>query len=430
MISPETILQIVLTVPAALALLISLIVFLIGGYKRGLWRSLISLGITAVSALGAIVLSRVLAPILSNGGMLEELVEDLQAEGGVLGSLSLLDSLPESITALLLFAPLFLILCIIGKCICSFVGKKNPQAGWQKAAGMALRAVDAVIFALILTLPLYGTIGTYLPVVQTVYELDEGAGSMEDEMGMDLDVILEHPVVKLSQTPILSRLYHGISAASAKEGTVILAQVAASSKNIISQYNAYASASEENKAKEAMKLLEVMKEDFVEQDWGYAVYDEVLAPMVKEELQSISGDSAAAKELVSDFADMRQRDFEDTAGAVLDFFSTTAELNISPEDPSQWRFNDDAVLAFGKMLNETESSVALKTLLVTAATADGLYDGDFDAALAHVQGILPQEGVDKEILGEETQAILDILTAEDERTLEHALDRYAARYGN
>lgn len=422
--------KIVLAIPFALPLVISLIVFLVGGYKRGATRSLLSLGVTVVAAVLAMVLCRLLAAVLPPLPFMEALVESLQEEGGVLASSSLVEQLPQMVGALLMFSPLFLILCIVGKCLCSFVGTIAPQAGWKKAAGMAVRAVDAVIFALVLTLPIYGTVATLLPLAQSGYEAAGELDADSQEAAEVFEEMLEHPVIAIAGKFPLKQLYGGICTLSGDGNSLNLTQVATSGKNIMDQYNAYLSASEEDKAKETAKLVKVLREDLVEQDWGYAVYDEMLAPMLKQELGGATSEHPEAMALAEDFIYMEQAEFEDTFGAVLEFMEVIAEENLDTDEMEQWMDNDAVLSAFGEMLNATDASASLKNYLIVMQTADLLYDGDLTAAMEHTQMITQEGAVEKSLRDAEAKAVADILAAASTEELHDALYAYSQLIGS
>ena len=121
-------LNILLWIPFGIVLVIVAFIFLTSGYRRGLWRSLLSLGATVVSTVLSLLLANWIAPMLSAkivqslpplGGDLplsEELIRDL-IRGGV-----------GLVLALFLFSVFLIILSIIIKTVCNHAGEGKLTA--------------------------------------------------------------------------------------------------------------------------------------------------------------------------------------------------------------------------------------------------------------------------------------------------------------
>ena len=150
--------------PFILLFLIFGIVYPIFGYKRGAARAGISVAVTAIST----VLSVILAKLLSGSvaGVIRPIINDMLSEmgEGALGGAAVTDiamGLASAICSLVLFIPVFILVASVLKPVTGVIVKrfiKAPKHIANKLGGMFISFVDAFLVALLILLPLYGTL--------------------------------------------------------------------------------------------------------------------------------------------------------------------------------------------------------------------------------------------------------------------------------
>ena len=101
-------LNLILWAPFLLVLLISGLIFCISGYKKGLWRALISFGVTIVSAVLSMLLANVLAKVIAPSVMTMINVEEMFGELPISASAiqEVIKGLVGSVISLVLFVVL------------------------------------------------------------------------------------------------------------------------------------------------------------------------------------------------------------------------------------------------------------------------------------------------------------------------------------
>lgn len=155
-------------IPFLFVALICGIIFCILGYKRGSARAGISIGVTAISSAIAIAAAKLFSLFLS--GLLLPFAEKLLSK--IVG-FSLYNKLPTSFIselatglsgamfAILLYIPLFLLIASIMKPVISSVMRKHlpePKSTANRIGGLTISLADALLYAFLLLLPLYGTL--------------------------------------------------------------------------------------------------------------------------------------------------------------------------------------------------------------------------------------------------------------------------------
>ncbi len=167
-----------LVLPFLALFLVLVPIFLIGGYKKGLYRSSVSLGCTAVSC----VLSALLSKLLSTGIVLAlsdnlteylgKMMDNLQVNfsknlSEMLFTMEYLPALmrgmASALLSMLIFPLLFLILLIVfhlvfGKLLKPFLTKKGASM-WFRQGGMLVGLLDAFFISFLLFAPLYSFVG-------------------------------------------------------------------------------------------------------------------------------------------------------------------------------------------------------------------------------------------------------------------------------
>ena len=177
--------------PFILTVLIFGTVSLILGYKRGYIRAAISVLSTVISAVIALIVSKLAASAVA--GKLGGLISDIADLDGILSG-DALNAVAAALTAILLFGPVFVIVSAIIKNVCSVVnGKyiKKPEKAGEKLGGLAISVVDTLLFAILLTLPVYGTLAVASPIAEAAISLtaDKSADEKEEAPALRAPVV-------------------------------------------------------------------------------------------------------------------------------------------------------------------------------------------------------------------------------------------------
>ncbi len=255
--------NLILWAPFGVVCLVCGVFFVLSGYKRGLWQALLSLGATLVSAgvsmLGAKLLAGALAVPLMN-----LLAKTLGSAGALVKALA--EGAVTIVASMLLFGVLFVILTpICKKLVKFFFGFLRTKSLLFRVSGMAVRAVDAIVFAALLLVPIYGTLATYLPVAQTVVQLQPES----EQLQAYLEVAQAHPVVKLSQEGPAKWVYGSLSQTTGQDEAVNTTQMANSVQELLTLTKAFDQAKEQgaDTAAAAKDLLTYVRDELLQQEW-------------------------------------------------------------------------------------------------------------------------------------------------------------------
>lgn len=174
------------------------------GYKRGAARAGISIGVTVISC----ILSILIAKLIANGlaGTFAPIVTDILSDTVKIGAdkiASLATSVASAFAALMLYIPVFIILTSVLKPVLSFVFKKiipTPKHVANKIGGLSIAIVDALLLAMLVTLPLYGTLALVDGAV-------EALGDKNDEAIEMVSAATDPFIVDLANLPPFSTAY-------------------------------------------------------------------------------------------------------------------------------------------------------------------------------------------------------------------------------
>ena len=202
-------LNIILCIPFAIVFMIAAILFLISGYKRGIWRALISFGVTIVSAAISLVLAKIISKPLSQiaTGLIKNMnIGDIPVSEEMF--FSLISGVVSSVVAIILFSVLLFIFCLVGKILAAHLKKDKLKVEKKslKWAGLGVRLVDAVVYTLLLVLPLYGSLATYAPAIDMIMST-----SGDEESKVIVETITKNPIVQASGSGAASLVYGELS---------------------------------------------------------------------------------------------------------------------------------------------------------------------------------------------------------------------------
>ncbi len=169
--------------PFLLLALIFGTVFCLKGYKRGAARAGISIGVTIITCILSILISKLIAGALAGtfAPMLTDVLKNTGVKAGANELTSLATSLGSAVAALILFIPVFIILVSILKPVTSFIVKRfipAPKHVANKIGGLSVSLIDALLLAMLITLPLYGTLALADGVIGIFADKDDEAIEM------------------------------------------------------------------------------------------------------------------------------------------------------------------------------------------------------------------------------------------------------------
>ena len=320
MISSQVI-SLLLYVPFVLAVMITGVIYCIKGYKQGLYRALISLGVTLLSVGLSLLISRLLSFVLS--GFVASLVpQDLFGEMGSLREIlvSLLTGLVQSSMAILLFGFFLLIFLIVLKIIWNHIKKDAllPKNDGMKWGGLGVRLVDTVIVAFLLLVPLYGTLATYVPPIESVIKITEGADSVTAEY---LSGISENGMVSLYKGGPSTWIQGGLGNVKVGEVSVNLKDVIDISGTAIEKFSRLSACKDRKELMAAVSdISKFLRDDVVEEEWFYSVMNEAKNALIPT-LETLGDEEQVIVEQVLKVFDLPQEQFATSGVAILDFVS-------------------------------------------------------------------------------------------------------------
>ena len=410
--------SLLLWIPFVLVLVTCLIMFLLSGYKRGLWRSLISLGVTAVSAVLSMLLSKLIAGGIA--GLVMPLIplEDMDLPVSVGFAQELIQGMIGVAISLLIFSSLLVMFCIVGKTLSNHLGDKVlwPKSTGMKMGGLGVRFVDAVVFSLLLVLPLYGTLATYVPVANAAISI---SGEMRD-VGEVMDMVEDHPVVSASGEGPVAWVYDEMANASVGDSSLDIPGMMDDLSTLMIKVEALENADPEDVVPQTLELIDYLRTDVVDEEWCYNMIIEQVLPEVKKSMEEdFRGEEELAEELFS-LCEMSRKDFRKNAHAILDFGEYLIKNDLVDADMDEVMASEEFMEEFGKVLNASEQTVGLKNLMIHGMLAEGLFDGDLEEARESLP--LREKPADKDEYAQDARAFFTMMNAPDVETFREGLE--------
>lgn len=193
-----------LFLPAILLAVILIPIFMVRGYKRGLWLSLVSLGASLIAYFLSVFLTKPIAALISrkiydavsvnltNTGSAG--VEKLQSlESARVLATALITYAVAAILFIFVFLLILLVLKIVTGCtLKSLLYKENTPTG-MKIGGMCIRLLDAILLSILFFVPVFAVIGTG---AGTVARITEPTAAAERETGTSGDEKLNDDAIE------------------------------------------------------------------------------------------------------------------------------------------------------------------------------------------------------------------------------------------
>lgn len=373
--TPAT-LNLILWAPFLAILMISGLIFCISGYKKGLWRALISLGVTLLSAGLSILLANVLANVLAPTAMSMINVEEMFGELPISASAiqDIIKGLVGSVISLVLFVVLMFVLTFILKLVSNAIKRHSlitTEKGY-KLGGLGVRFVDAVIYSLLLLLPIYGSIQAYVPTVQTILNFVEIEDSKE--IKEYVDVLASHPVVLMTKPSPIAAVYKGLQNFKVNDAVVNIPEIVETAGKTVTMLDDLSKKDITELGKEDLEIIDHLRDNVVGEDWFYAVAGEAINS-VKQEITTELDPEDEYSKMILELLDMDKESFEKNCTALLDI----VELLIKHDLINMLQGDDiDVVKLYEsgcipdalRIVNENDQLLAIKTMVIKNAIAE------------------------------------------------------------
>ena len=216
------VINLIIWLPFVLVIVPAIIKWCIRGYKDGLVQALLGLSATIIAGIVSIFFANLLATIFAP--VVKGWIGSVDAKGVV--ALIIGDGLRAELSLLLysvIISFLPNLLKWIYKKYLSHIKEKSDKKV-MKFAGLGVSLVDCVVFALLFTIPIYGSLAIYSPaikniiggnnfIVETVLKEEQKANVLDT-----IDVINTHPLVVVASTKMSKSLYGSLSKNSIGKG--------------------------------------------------------------------------------------------------------------------------------------------------------------------------------------------------------------------
>ena len=401
--------SLVLWIPFALAFIVSGVLFLIAGYRRGVLNALVSMGGTIAAAAVSLGIGKLVAIPLAPVVM--KLLPDMDAGAAVAG-------LAEGAAAMVVAMVLFMVLMLILTPVCKKLLKrfvKLPAGGRRmKWGGLGVRLVDAVLFASLLFCPIYGTLYNYMPVAEAVMQLQQ---EQEEDLVVVLEATQKHPAVKLAGFGPADWVYKGLSQLNTDAVSVNATTLTSTVRDMA--LLAGEVSGETDGAAATKKLLTYARDNLLEEKWCSELIINVGADYLKQQLAESGGDSTLLNAALSNLTitpEQFQRDGKD----ILDLESG----EITDEEKAA-----ELIQEFSQMLSNNETVKQLKEQVYTVAITQLTGDSSQEAVDKIRENFNNVELTQEQKL-QETGLLLQLLAGGDKESALEALQQIGVLSGD
>lgn len=397
-------------------------IYSIRGYKKGLYRSLISVGATVVSGIISAILAKFFASGMADriyGSILSENITDSNEMFSMFIEL-FAKGILQGFIALFMFSAILFLLTIILKVIASAIVKDKfePTDKKMRWAGFGVRFVEAMFFSLLLLLPIYGTMATYMPIAEEIINLSDTAN--EDDINMSASEIIgqisDHPLLKAAKTKPMKVIYNGLADTKLENSNLNLPEMISSISGVLEQLKGI-EALPENEQKEAVQtLIKYVDKNLVGQDWFYDIYllaKNELIKMYNSSTNDLTGEEKAfADEFIASL-EISEKDFQSCVRGTLDFAEHLIKsdfLDKMEQEDDAALYSDEFLYSFGEWLNCSESMLSIKKVLLLSCL-NSITDST-DESMKIISELNLKIHTDKEEQKKEAAEILAILSGD------------------
>lgn len=322
--------NLILWIPFLLVFLSIGIPFCLKGFKKGVFRALVSTGATVAAAIIGFLAAKLLAP-LAVGAIVSFLPDFSSGANAAIAEIlpMIIEGIVTGLLALIIFSVLLIILIPVSKILLALIPVPKGKGLVSRLLGLGLRFIDAVIVAILVLLPIYGSLAAFTPAVETVLTLTEQSSDPDEapEAPTILDFVrcaAEHPVVSLTRCPPFSVVYNGLSSASTSLGTINVPEMV---QTMTQTVDAFQSIMEGEFTAEDLDAFVKMQKDVVNTDWFYTVCSSA-AESLKESMPEDMGEDTVFLAAIQDLIDRPKEEFQQCCSGVLDWLSSASEKGL------------------------------------------------------------------------------------------------------
>lgn len=394
-----------LFIPFVVVFAICCTFFLISGYKKGFWRSIISLGASMVGLFVSMLLGRLCGRLLAGpimGTLPTEAFADMGAMGGF--AATVVQSVIQVALSLVLFGLFFMIAVIVLKNLaknisCAQIEKESKDKKWLSFAGMGIRWLDAVIVSLAILLPLYGSLSVVAPPAASIAS---AAGSSSSSAAQVLRKVEQHPMVAAYKTGPAALVVEGVSNVSIGGESFAPTEIMEALDGTINRYIAFAAADGEPKAEALAELVRYLRTDVIEKDWSYDIICIVRQEMGKYLEQE---DDPIGQQIYA-LTDMTKAEYESNGVALLEFldYALSNDFMIFYRSSDYEALSPEFYEKLGALINHSNQAVALKKTLMKESAA-ALFN-DVQQASTFIDQYISNEPTAEELQEQEGEAFM------------------------
>lgn len=406
----ETVINLVLWVPFGLVCLISGVLFLIAGYRRGVLNALVSLGGTVAAAAVSLGIGKLVAIPLAPVVMKLLPAMDENPLGATL------EALVQSAAAMVVAMVLFMVLMLILTPVCKFLLKRFVRlpAGGKKMkwGGLGVRLVDAVLFASLLLCPIYGTLYNYLPAADAVMQMQQ---EQDEDTAVVLSAVQKHPAVKLAGFGPADWVYKGLSQLST-EAVSVNATTLTSTVRDMAQLMGDVSEGADS-ATATKKLLTYARDNLLEEKWCSQLIVNVGTDYLKQQVAQSGGDSTLLSDALSNLTitpEQFQRDGKDILNLAI------GVMDLQSGETTDGEKAAELIQQFSDMLSNNETIKQLKEQVYTTAITQLTGDSSQET-VDKIRDSLNTVELTQEQKLQETGALLQLLGGGDKESALEAL---------
>lgn len=377
-------LNLLLWAPFLLVVVLSSIRFVFTGWRKGLWLSLIYLAISLLAGALAIPIVRFLAPAAS--GRLSPLLLELLPL--VLHTQDpLVQSLLQMAGALLLYPLIFFLLALVSRLVIGALVKPllADSEKRRRLGGLITGTAHALIYPILLLLPLYGTLAAFMPTAQAFLSF---APEEETQASAYVEVMAEHPVVKLCATAPVQWYYRGLSSVELDGASLDLANAAKGAREVLDELQRLRGADPEKQAGMLPDLIQVLDSGVLDTTWCYRLVCDIGVDKLFE-----AQDIPVLGQWLASLKGISRQDYRQTVDSLITLTEQLQETEklptlLSGEDILELLQDPQITAPLDTFLESTPQTRELKTILLVYCTSQLLFDGDGISARTFVTAIL------------------------------------------
>lgn len=410
-------LNLIIWVPFALVVLFTFIITGISGFKKGVWRALMSFGGVIVATVLSILLSSLFSKLLTSrfSGLIVEALQDTDVPPALLGMVA--DMVVGCVLSIVLFGLLMIILSIVFHIISMKIkpDRFTVSSKGLKWAGLGVGLATAVLFALVFLAPAYGTIGTATGIVAQLSDTtaqndssDSFGDPQEITVEKALDTISKHPLVSVSSSGPISVVNNSVVNLDVGGQTLSIPAIMSTFEELAVKLEEISMADEDEIEALCADFIATLKKDVVHTGWSYAAYQMAVSAATDYVNENIT-EELAEFDITPfvDALDITKDEFFTNCDALLDFMQYALERDLLEYVETQdieILYQNGIIAEAGKLANCSEQAVFVKKIILAGVVSD-IFDGDFVKAMAFVDTMQIGEVTNPEEQLQEAEAI-------------------------